>query len=649
MTKSSGSGKSWRRRWFVLKSGAIYYFRSPSESAYLGVIYLHGARVALKEDTPELGAKADFGVLSDGRLWQLACETFEDRNEWLGLIRACITRLEERQKKALKTIAAEADGPHSLDLRRLPDWRALPTLDVPVPSLPHAGPLGDVALLISRSAFLPEDILQSAHRLQEVSRCLQRVLAQLEQPGALKEVAIPAACSNEPDDSLVYPFFIIFQLEPKWMGPRSSLPSNSKMTFPVRTEADTIGALLEALLAKLRTKKQLGEEVGVGDFCVKHAGLSEYLDPSARVSSVLRVRQLLHRHRKVSFKVVWRDYFACRFLDTAAAGAQPLRPSYPDGPLSLIKAHPLTDLPHHLRLTVLSVTNLAEEEPDFSSPRREQTFADASSDFSLGTLLSDGLVDDSIVDPVILRPRPSRESTEQPTGLHASRSNSSLQGGRAPPRHWVEVGIYHGARRIGSLVSTPKKASLDWSDSPLFTIVAMKDLPREATAGFRLFSEARGRPCLLAWTNIQLFDLNGFILTHTLNLPMWRARDHAPNRLSSYAPLAASNALSITVEFIQPPLPIAFALPPVDTAAEERSSRAPEGMASYAGILQNKVLDRLTEREMGMLWTYRWYFVTSAPELLPKLLHTIDWGDPGMYICHLISFCLFPSLIFIYL
>ena len=77
-------GFAWRRRWFVLDSRRVAYFKSPESTAAQGFISMHRARVSLV-DGPA-GQKDRFELrlesLCDDRIFKLACATAEEQREW---------------------------------------------------------------------------------------------------------------------------------------------------------------------------------------------------------------------------------------------------------------------------------------------------------------------------------------------------------------------------------------------------------------------------------------------------------------------------------------------------------------------------------------------------------------------------------------
>ena len=610
------------------------------------------------------------------------------------------------------------------------------------------------------SPYIPQEALQpSAYRRHELLLALGRLGAMAQQMKAeqhnerermkeeadekekddekeeeeketrMKERAVLAECSDVADEALSFPFFVIVHLEPRWMGPRGSLPAPSRVTAPVRAQGDTVEGLVAQLLDKLRKKRQLADDVHPRCFCVKLVGRSEYLDMPAQLASVLPVRQMLHRHAKVSLKLIWREYFLIRYpsillppsilssdqhdtdrmddqnlssiISSTSASAPPLSslepPCIPET-VQEVEAIPISALQEYFRLTVLSaqLSSAADNEGDTPlSPRTKESSSSSissssssssissSSSFSASTpsLHPDELpsiffgsapVPDTtdLIDPCIALQTPSdsnlsnnnlnimihntnthintNNTNNNTNNANNNTNNNNERGGSV--RYWVEVGIYHGTRRLGSLFSTPKRSHPEWADAQLFSIVPLRELPREAAASLRLLREARGRPEVLAWVNVPLFDHAGLLVAGRLAAPMWGAKQHPPRRIGTSAPLDPCGAALLALEFAQPPLPVAFCPPLPPPRDPDAAASAPDGLASYGGTLQSKTLARLTEREQSILWSFRAYFIAKTPELIPNLLKCVNWNDQGIFffIYNILYFINIFSIFFLY-
>jgi len=101
LTKEGGSWKTWKKRWFVLKNGTMYYSTSKN-SGELGVIRLHG----LKDDNVrisnrKMGGKRQwcFEVETPSRCYYLCAEAEDEMKTWLTVIRTSITGSNKQAKE----------------------------------------------------------------------------------------------------------------------------------------------------------------------------------------------------------------------------------------------------------------------------------------------------------------------------------------------------------------------------------------------------------------------------------------------------------------------------------------------------------------------------------------------------------------------
>ena len=80
LTKQGGSRKSWKRRWFVLKDSAVYYFKTKETGNALGTFSLRGAGVY----TDSISRKEfAFSINTPSRTYILAADTDYARIQWM--------------------------------------------------------------------------------------------------------------------------------------------------------------------------------------------------------------------------------------------------------------------------------------------------------------------------------------------------------------------------------------------------------------------------------------------------------------------------------------------------------------------------------------------------------------------------------------
>mmetsp|Transcript_4131 Transcript_4131/g.6212 ORF Transcript_4131/g.6212 Transcript_4131/m.6212 type:complete len:474 (-) Transcript_4131:134-1555(-) len=80
LTKQGGSVKTWKKRWCVLKNGALHYSKRQN-SAQLGIIDLSTA-AEIKISTSKK-KKNMFSIETPNRLYQLSAESPKDREDWI--------------------------------------------------------------------------------------------------------------------------------------------------------------------------------------------------------------------------------------------------------------------------------------------------------------------------------------------------------------------------------------------------------------------------------------------------------------------------------------------------------------------------------------------------------------------------------------
>jgi len=104
LTKQGGSFKSWKRRYFVLKAGVIYYYKTEKDTVITGRIDLTSAS-SVKEDSTK-GKKYLFAVTTSKRTFYVQAEKQEDLQGWITAI--------EKSVHSLKGGSSAGGGaPHS--------------------------------------------------------------------------------------------------------------------------------------------------------------------------------------------------------------------------------------------------------------------------------------------------------------------------------------------------------------------------------------------------------------------------------------------------------------------------------------------------------------------------------------------------------
>jgi len=93
MTKQGGSWKSWKKRWFVLKSTSLYYFKTQADGDVTGVIPLTQESFVKKEAVKKGGRKFLFAVGTTNRVYFMHPETETEQNEWIHHIQAIIDKI----------------------------------------------------------------------------------------------------------------------------------------------------------------------------------------------------------------------------------------------------------------------------------------------------------------------------------------------------------------------------------------------------------------------------------------------------------------------------------------------------------------------------------------------------------------------------
>jgi len=105
LTKQGGIVKSWRRRWFVLQEGYLYYYKNKGDQEYAGVVPLEGCRV--NTATKKTGKSHAFEVCTPERVYYLFADTHAGMEGWMAAIRAfCVGSVRETRTEPPKTVLA---------------------------------------------------------------------------------------------------------------------------------------------------------------------------------------------------------------------------------------------------------------------------------------------------------------------------------------------------------------------------------------------------------------------------------------------------------------------------------------------------------------------------------------------------------------
>jgi len=90
LTKQGGSGltpKNWRRRWFVLKAGAVYYYKSPEDNVALGCFSLQGYLIMPPPPKKHMTNKFGFKIAGEGkRSYYICADSAEDMKAWMNAL-----------------------------------------------------------------------------------------------------------------------------------------------------------------------------------------------------------------------------------------------------------------------------------------------------------------------------------------------------------------------------------------------------------------------------------------------------------------------------------------------------------------------------------------------------------------------------------
>ena len=87
LNKLGGSGltpRNWRRRWFVLKGGNLYYYKTAYDVSALGLVKLNGYSLQATQDSKK---KFAFQLSKEGeRTYYFIADTAEDMSKWMSLL-----------------------------------------------------------------------------------------------------------------------------------------------------------------------------------------------------------------------------------------------------------------------------------------------------------------------------------------------------------------------------------------------------------------------------------------------------------------------------------------------------------------------------------------------------------------------------------
>jgi tRNA A-37 threonylcarbamoyl transferase component Bud32 len=91
LTKEGGHFKTWRKRWMVLRKGAIYYSKNQS-SGELGIVKLEGNTEVL--DSDRKGKKNCFEIKTPGvkRVFYLFAESEQEKAEWVKALKDTVEK-----------------------------------------------------------------------------------------------------------------------------------------------------------------------------------------------------------------------------------------------------------------------------------------------------------------------------------------------------------------------------------------------------------------------------------------------------------------------------------------------------------------------------------------------------------------------------
>jgi len=86
LTKQGGRIKTWKRRWFVLKDGCMYYFSNPTNALTKGAFYLQGYDIQLAQKQ----LKRDYAFRAyhpKARTYYFVASSTEEMEKWMKVMR----------------------------------------------------------------------------------------------------------------------------------------------------------------------------------------------------------------------------------------------------------------------------------------------------------------------------------------------------------------------------------------------------------------------------------------------------------------------------------------------------------------------------------------------------------------------------------
>lgn len=91
MTKQGGSYKSWKRRWFVLKTDKLYYFKGKKDPDITGVVEL--SKESQISKMPKKRSKHCFSIICSQRTFYMYPDTGPEADQWISALTKNIDKL----------------------------------------------------------------------------------------------------------------------------------------------------------------------------------------------------------------------------------------------------------------------------------------------------------------------------------------------------------------------------------------------------------------------------------------------------------------------------------------------------------------------------------------------------------------------------
>jgi len=105
MTKQGGSVKSWRRRWFILKGTALYYFKkNKPDTEEQGQINITAQSFVKQEE--KHGKKHAFSVGASKRVYHMYADTEQESIAWIKAIGATIDRIKSGSGVSINSVVS---------------------------------------------------------------------------------------------------------------------------------------------------------------------------------------------------------------------------------------------------------------------------------------------------------------------------------------------------------------------------------------------------------------------------------------------------------------------------------------------------------------------------------------------------------------